>query len=41
MVNKKWWNFQTTNEYNPVCGSDQIDYKNPGQLSCASMCGKG
>ncbi|KAG6800756.1 hypothetical protein HZU73_03829 [Apis mellifera caucasica] len=31
---------RTTNEYNPVCGSDQIDYKNPGQLSCASMCGK-
>ncbi|XP_016916809.2 uncharacterized protein LOC108000744 [Apis cerana] len=31
---------RTTPEYNPVCGTDQIDYKNPGQLSCASMCGK-
>ncbi|XP_043789082.1 uncharacterized protein LOC122713019 [Apis laboriosa] len=31
---------RTTPEYNPVCGTDQVEYKNPGQLSCASMCGK-
>ncbi|XP_033308144.1 uncharacterized protein LOC117209832 [Bombus bifarius] len=30
----------TTSEYNPVCGSDDVEYSNPGQLSCASACGK-
>ncbi|XP_043600461.1 uncharacterized protein LOC122575501 [Bombus pyrosoma] len=30
----------TTSEYNPVCGSDDVEYSNPGQLTCASACGK-
>ncbi|XP_017765269.1 PREDICTED: uncharacterized protein LOC108554480 [Eufriesea mexicana] len=30
----------TTPEYNPVCGTDNVDYDNPGQLSCAVTCGK-
>ncbi|KOX79725.1 hypothetical protein WN51_11335 [Melipona quadrifasciata] len=30
----------TTPEYNPVCGSDNVEYDNPGRLSCASACGK-
>nr|XP_034179318.1 uncharacterized protein LOC117603880 isoform X1 [Osmia lignaria] len=29
-----------TPEYNPVCGSDNVDYDNPGRLSCAATCGK-
>lgn len=29
-----------TPEYNPVCGSDNVEYENPGRLSCASACGK-
>ncbi|XP_043282962.1 uncharacterized protein [Venturia canescens] len=28
-----------TSEYNPVCGSDQQVYSNPGKLSCARFCG--
>ncbi|XP_011635299.1 uncharacterized protein LOC105425965 [Pogonomyrmex barbatus] len=31
---------QVTPEYNPVCGSDNIDYTNPGGLGCAKICGK-
>ncbi|XP_055372018.1 uncharacterized protein LOC129606000 isoform X2 [Condylostylus longicornis] len=30
----------TTNEYNPVCGSDQISYGNVQKLECASRCGQ-
>ncbi|XP_029159101.1 uncharacterized protein LOC114946746 [Nylanderia fulva] len=29
-----------TNEYNPVCGTDNVDYTNPGGLGCAQRCGK-
>ncbi|XP_050446340.1 uncharacterized protein LOC126848964 [Cataglyphis hispanica] len=29
-----------TNEYNPVCGTDNVDYSNPGGLGCAQRCGK-
>lgn len=28
-------------EYNPVCGTDNVDYTNPGGLGCAQRCGKG
>ncbi|XP_011169685.1 serine protease inhibitor dipetalogastin [Solenopsis invicta] len=33
-------NCPITSEYNPVCGTDSIDYINPGLLSCAARCGK-
>ncbi|GAB1866523.1 Kazal-like domain-containing protein [Camponotus japonicus] len=29
-----------TTEYNPVCGTDNVDYTNPGGLGCAGRCGK-
>ncbi|XP_032680487.1 uncharacterized protein LOC116848473 [Odontomachus brunneus] len=29
-----------TMEYNPVCGTDNVDYTNPGGLGCAQRCGK-
>lgn len=29
----------TTTEYNPVCGSDQIQYHNRQRLQCANRCG--
>ncbi|XP_011342963.1 uncharacterized protein LOC105282601 isoform X2 [Ooceraea biroi] len=29
-----------TPEYNPVCGTDNMDYTNPGGLGCAQRCGK-
>lgn len=29
-----------TPEYNPVCGTDNVDYTNPGGLGCAQRCGK-
>ncbi|KAL2724120.1 solute carrier organic anion transporter family member 5A1-like [Vespula squamosa] len=29
-----------TPEYNPVCGTDNISYDNPGKLNCAIGCGK-
>ncbi|KAF3429747.1 hypothetical protein E2986_04974 [Frieseomelitta varia] len=29
-----------TPEYNPVCGSDNVEYDNPGRLNCASACGR-
>lgn len=32
-------NCPTTNEYNPVCGSDQQDYFNEQRLQCANRCG--
>ncbi|XP_063826615.1 uncharacterized protein LOC135076088 [Ostrinia nubilalis] len=28
-----------TSEYNPVCGSNGLEYSNPGRLNCAKMCG--
>lgn len=31
---------QTTNEYNPVCGSDQNQYSNIRKLDCANLCGR-
>lgn len=30
----------TTNEYNPVCGSDQVSYQNIRKLDCANRCGQ-
>lgn len=30
----------TTPEYNPVCGTDNVSYDNPGRLGCAATCGK-
>ncbi|XP_037034572.1 uncharacterized protein LOC119073291 [Bradysia coprophila] len=29
----------TTNEYNPVCGSDNVNYDNQQKLNCANFCG--
>ena len=40
-MTRRWENFQATPEYNPVCGSDNVEYDNPGRLNCASACGKG
>ncbi|KAG7200806.1 hypothetical protein KM043_003179 [Ampulex compressa] len=28
-----------TTEYNPVCGTDNVNYDNPGGLGCAQKCG--
>ncbi|KAJ2951039.1 hypothetical protein O0L34_g5415 [Tuta absoluta] len=28
-----------TSEYNPVCGSNNVTYSNPGRLECAKFCG--
>nr|CAD7461881.1 unnamed protein product [Timema tahoe] len=33
-------NCPVTNEFNPVCGTDQVTYGNPGKLNCAVNCGK-
>ncbi|XP_049771135.1 salivary glue protein Sgs-3-like [Schistocerca cancellata] len=33
-------NCPTTNEYNPVCGTDHVTYSNPGHVYCAKYCGK-
>lgn len=33
-------NCQTTNEYNPVCGTDQVAYPNQRRLDCANRCGQ-
>ncbi|XP_005178654.1 putative transcriptional regulator cudA isoform X2 [Musca domestica] len=30
----------STMEYNPICGSDNINYHNNGRLVCAQRCGK-
>ncbi|XP_055844581.1 uncharacterized protein LOC129910985 [Episyrphus balteatus] len=29
----------STSEYNPICGSDSVNYHNLGRLNCAAMCG--
>lgn len=29
----------TTNEYNPVCGTDNVNYDNERKLDCANFCG--
>lgn len=29
----------TTNEYNPVCGTDNVNYDNQQKLNCANFCG--
>lgn len=29
-----------TIEYNPVCGTDNVNYSNPGGLGCAQTCGR-
>ncbi|KAF4531423.1 hypothetical protein B566_EDAN004191 [Ephemera danica] len=28
-----------TGEYNPVCGTNNVTYSNPGRLQCAITCG--
>ncbi|XP_018361857.1 PREDICTED: uncharacterized protein LOC108760403 [Trachymyrmex cornetzi] len=33
-------NCPVTSEYNPVCGTDNADYVNPGSLGCAKRCGR-
>lgn len=33
-------NCLTTNEYNPVCGTDQVAYPNIRRLGCANLCGR-
>ncbi|XP_076630700.1 uncharacterized protein LOC143346466 [Colletes latitarsis] len=30
----------TTSEYNPICGTDNVVYSNPGSLGCTVQCGK-
>lgn len=32
-------NCQTTNQYNPVCGTDRQLYSNQARLECANQCG--
>ncbi|XP_032595225.1 uncharacterized protein LOC6567123 [Drosophila grimshawi] len=29
-----------TSEYNPICGSDNINYYNSGRFNCAVLCGR-
>ncbi|XP_023174224.2 uncharacterized protein LOC111601730 [Drosophila hydei] len=29
-----------TSEYNPICGSDGVNYYNEGRLNCAIRCGQ-
>ncbi|XP_055385901.1 uncharacterized protein LOC129614942 [Condylostylus longicornis] len=33
-------NCRSTQEYNPVCGTDMINYHNEARLGCAQRCGK-
>lgn len=30
----------TTSEYNPICGSDNVNYYNEGKFNCALSCGQ-
>lgn len=34
-------NCNGTSEYNPLCGTDGLEYSNPSRLECAKGCGKG
>ncbi|XP_033215456.1 uncharacterized protein LOC117171911 [Belonocnema kinseyi] len=33
-------NCPTTSQFNPICGTDGVDYENQGKLKCAQYCGK-
>uniref|UniRef100_A0A1B0BMT6 Kazal-like domain-containing protein n=1 Tax=Glossina palpalis gambiensis TaxID=67801 RepID=A0A1B0BMT6_9MUSC len=36
-----WQSCPSTMQYNPVCGTDGVNYHNSGRLDCARRCGKG
>ncbi|XP_066595930.1 uncharacterized protein [Prorops nasuta] len=40
MFNQCFNNCPSTPEYNPVCGTDNVQYNNPGRLNCAIQCGQ-
>ncbi|KAI9581359.1 uncharacterized protein LOC119637807 [Glossina fuscipes] len=35
-----WQSCPSTMQYNPVCGTDGVNYHNSGRLDCARRCGK-